>query len=199
LSLKLLFAKLSALISNQFQYVLAAGAERAADADFAAAPRDEKLRVQLPLDRRLRRPAGRCQPVTTPRGFADPAKAVQALDEVAKGLDSGYGSLHVRWDDVLRLRRGMLDLPGNGALSMLGAIRTVNPGPFMNGKAGGAARLRQLVARGRMLKRTSRVAKCFNQDVPCALPAGLLRDQAVAAGHGDSGIGDWLAQGNRKW
>ena len=37
------------------------------------------------------------------------------------------------------MRRGALDLPGNGAPSMLGAIRTVNPGPFLNGKAEGVA------------------------------------------------------------
>jgi acyl-homoserine-lactone acylase len=77
------------------------------------------------------------EPLTTPRGFADPAKAVQALERVAASLESEYGSLHVLWGDVLRLRRGSLDLPGNGAPSMLGAIRTVDPGPFENGKAEG--------------------------------------------------------------
>lgn len=79
------------------------------------------------------------QPLTTPRGFADPSRAVQLLETVAGGLESGYGSMHVLWGDVLRLRRGTLDLPGNGAPSMLGAIRTVDPGPFLNGKAEGVA------------------------------------------------------------
>jgi acyl-homoserine-lactone acylase len=79
------------------------------------------------------------QPLTTPRGFADPVKAVRAFEEVATGIENGYGSLHVRWGDVLRLRRGSLDLPGNAAPSMLGAIRTVNPGPFLNGKAEGVS------------------------------------------------------------
>ena len=41
----------------------------------------------------------------------------------------------MRWGDVLRLRRGESDLPGNGAPSLMGAIRTVNPGPFVDGKA----------------------------------------------------------------
>lgn len=77
------------------------------------------------------------QPLTTPRGFADPANAVHALDSVAQELETVYGSLHVAWGDVLRLRRGTLDLPGNGAPSVLGGIRTVNPGPFVNGKAEG--------------------------------------------------------------
>lgn len=77
------------------------------------------------------------QPLSTPRGFADPDKAVQTLDEVAGSLQKEYGGLHVLWGDVLRLRRGTLDLPGNGAPSVLGGIRTVNPGPFVNGKAEG--------------------------------------------------------------
>jgi acyl-homoserine-lactone acylase len=79
------------------------------------------------------------EPLKTPRGFADPAKAVEALDAVAAGLEREYGSLHVLWGDVLRLRRGTLDLPGNGAPSMLGAIRTVNPGRFAGGKAEGVS------------------------------------------------------------
>ncbi|HLJ47393.1 MAG TPA: penicillin acylase family protein [Bryobacteraceae bacterium] len=77
------------------------------------------------------------QPLTTPRGFADPAKAMQALEAVAAQIESEYGTLHVRWGDVLRFRRGSLDLPGNGGPSILGAIRTVNPGPFVGGKAEG--------------------------------------------------------------
>ncbi len=69
--------------------------------------------------------------------FEREARAVAALDTVAGQLENEYGSLHVRWGDVLRFRRGSIDLPGNGAPSMMGAIRTVNPGPFANGKAQG--------------------------------------------------------------
>ena len=85
----------------------------------------------VPLDDR--------RPLTTPRGFADPAKAAAALDTVAGQIEKQYGSLHVRWGDVLRFRRGSLDLPGNGAPSLMGAIRTVNPGPFADGKAQGVS------------------------------------------------------------
>ena len=42
--------------------------------------------------------------------------------------------MHVIWGDVIRLRRGSLDLPGNGLPGVLGAIRTVNTGPFVNGR-----------------------------------------------------------------
>jgi acyl-homoserine-lactone acylase len=82
-------------------------------------------------------PADDHQPLTTPRGFADPARAAALLDKVANGVALEYGSLHVRWGDVLRFRRGGVDLPGNGAPSALGAIRTVNPGRFEDGKAPG--------------------------------------------------------------
>ena len=79
------------------------------------------------------------QPLTTPRGFADPGKAIQALEKVAGQLEAEYGAMHVLWGDVVRLRRGSLDLPANGAPSLLGAIRTVNPGAFVNGKAEGVS------------------------------------------------------------
>ena len=77
------------------------------------------------------------KPLATPRGFADPAKAAAALDAVAAQIEKDYGSLHVLWGDVFRFRRGNVDLPGNGAPSALGAIRTVDPGPWVNGKAEG--------------------------------------------------------------
>ncbi|MBI4486992.1 MAG: penicillin acylase family protein [Acidobacteria bacterium] len=74
------------------------------------------------------------EPLTTPRGFADPAKAVAALDAEARRLESEYGDMNVIWGDVVRLRRGALDLPGNGMPSNLGGIRTVGLGPFVGGK-----------------------------------------------------------------
>jgi acyl-homoserine-lactone acylase len=75
------------------------------------------------------------KPLTTPRGFADPVKAVAAFDAVAAQVEKDYGSLRVPWGDVLRFRRGNADLPGNGAPSAMGAIRTVNAGPFVDGKS----------------------------------------------------------------
>ena len=77
------------------------------------------------------------RPLDTPRGFKDPARAVAALDKVAGEIDAQYGRLNVPWGDVLRFRRGDVDVPGNGAPSELGAIRTVNFGPFVDGKTQG--------------------------------------------------------------
>jgi acyl-homoserine-lactone acylase len=75
------------------------------------------------------------QPLTTPRGFADPARAAQLLDREARQLEDEYDTMHVVWGDVIRLRRGLLDLPGNGMPSALGGIRTISTGPFVNGTA----------------------------------------------------------------
>jgi acyl-homoserine-lactone acylase len=82
-------------------------------------------------------PSDEHRPLDTPRGFKDPAKAVAMLDMVAADIEKQYGSLHVKWGDVARVRRGNSDLPGNGAPSLMGAIRTLNLGPFINGKAQG--------------------------------------------------------------
>ncbi len=77
------------------------------------------------------------RPLDTPRGFKVPSSAVALLDAVAADIEKQYGGLHVRWGDVARLRRGSSDLPGNGAPSLMGAIRTLDLGPFVNGKAEG--------------------------------------------------------------
>ena len=80
-------------------------------------------------------PADARQPLTTPRGFADPAKAVALLDSEARRIESEYKTLHVIWGDVIRLRRGALDLPGNGVPGTLGGIRTIGTSAFVDGKA----------------------------------------------------------------
>lgn len=74
------------------------------------------------------------RPLDTPRGFKDPAKAMALLDRVAGEVEQEYGALAVKWGDVLRFRRGTADVPGNGAPSPLGAIRTIGVSPFKDGK-----------------------------------------------------------------
>lgn len=44
--------------------------------------------------------------------------------------------MHVIWGDVVRLRRGSLDLPGNGVPGTLGGIRTIATGRFVDGRTG---------------------------------------------------------------
>ncbi len=72
-----------------------------------------------------------------PRGFANPAKAVAECDKVAGEVEKEYGRLNVPCREVTRFRRGNLDVPGDGAPSALGAIRTVNASPFVNRKVEG--------------------------------------------------------------
>ena len=79
-------------------------------------------------------PTDDARPLDTPRGFKDPVKAMVALDTVAADVEKEYGALAVKWGDVLRFRRGNADVPGNGAPSQLGAIRTISVSPFKDGK-----------------------------------------------------------------
>ncbi len=79
-------------------------------------------------------PTDDARPLETPRGFKDPAKAMAMLDTVAAEVEKEYGRLNVKWGDVLRFRRGNADLPGNGAPSQLGAIRTIGVSAFKDGK-----------------------------------------------------------------
>ena len=60
------------------------------------------------------------RPLETPRGFKDPAKAMALLDKVAGEVEKEYGTLAVKWGDVMRFRRGKADVPGNGAPSSAG-------------------------------------------------------------------------------
>jgi len=75
------------------------------------------------------------QPLTTPRGFADPAKATALLEAEATRLEDEYGTMHVLWGDAVRYRRGILDFPGNGMPSALGGIRTISISDFDDGTA----------------------------------------------------------------
>ena len=79
-------------------------------------------------------PSDERRPLDTPRGFKDSTRAVEALDKAAADLEKQYGTLHIRWGDVVRLRRGDADLSGNGAPSLMGAIRTADLAPFVNGR-----------------------------------------------------------------
>lgn len=67
-------------------------------------------------------------PLNTPRGLADPAAAVAALQRVARQLEALRalgGGIDVPWGNVFRLRYGQVDLPANGAPDLLGSFRTL--------------------------------------------------------------------------
>jgi len=65
------------------------------------------------------------QPLNTPRGLADVPLAILALHDAASELQATVGVLDIAWGDIARLRRGKIDLPGNGASTVLGVFREI--------------------------------------------------------------------------
>ena len=74
------------------------------------------------------------QPLTTPHGLADIPLALLALQDAAGELLSTVGALDVAWGEIARLRRGKIDLPGNGAGTALGVFREIVYQPDEDGK-----------------------------------------------------------------
>ncbi len=68
-------------------------------------------------------------PLRTPRGLADPARAVDALARAAAEATTRYGSLDVPWGEIHRVRRGSVDVPVGGCSGALGCFRVLNFAP----------------------------------------------------------------------
>jgi acyl-homoserine-lactone acylase len=73
-------------------------------------------------------------PLNAPRGLADPARAVRALDRAAAGLLRDAGTLERPWGEVVRFRRGAFDEPGHGHLDPFGVFRTAGFAPSDDGR-----------------------------------------------------------------
>jgi acyl-homoserine-lactone acylase len=65
------------------------------------------------------------RPAATPRGLADPARAVDAFRRAVPATAERWGSWNVAWGDVHRARLGELDLPANGCDGLLGCFRVM--------------------------------------------------------------------------
>ncbi len=66
-------------------------------------------------------------PVATPSGLKDPAKAAELLGKAAAAVQNSYGSLSVPWGEVYRFRRGSIDYPANGGSGdLLGIFRSMS-------------------------------------------------------------------------
>ena len=74
------------------------------------------------------------EPLKTPRGLKDPAKAVAYLEAAAKALETEVGPLDTKWGDVMKYRRGNLELPANGGFGNLGIFRVITFGPMKEKK-----------------------------------------------------------------
>ncbi|NUQ04841.1 MAG: acylase [Anaerolineae bacterium] len=62
-------------------------------------------------------------PFNSPSGLSDPAAAVAVLEQAAEQVQSAYGALDVPYGDVMRLRVGEYDFPGNGGTDPSGVFR----------------------------------------------------------------------------
>ena len=66
------------------------------------------------------------EPVSTPRGLADAARAVEAFRWAVPETARRFGSWNVAWGDVHRVRRGDVDEPVGGCSGALGCFRVLN-------------------------------------------------------------------------
>jgi acyl-homoserine-lactone acylase len=66
------------------------------------------------------------EPLTTPRGLADPRLAAEAFDWAVTETARAHGGWDVTWGDVHRVRRGTVDVPVGGCGGALGCFRVLN-------------------------------------------------------------------------
>ena len=73
-------------------------------------------------------------PLRTPRGLADPERAIEALDWAVGETARRHGSWDVAWGDVHRVRRGTVDVPVGGCAGALGCFRVLTFARDADGK-----------------------------------------------------------------
>ncbi len=73
-------------------------------------------------------------PIGTPKGLADPAKAVEMLKAAIAEAKAKYGAIDRPFGEVSRFAIDKVDLPGNGGFGNTGIFRTITWGPLKNGK-----------------------------------------------------------------
>ena len=73
-------------------------------------------------------------PIGTPSGIADPAKAVEMLKAAIAEMKSKYGAIDRPFGEVSRFAIDNVDLPGNGGFGNTGIFRTITWGPLKDGK-----------------------------------------------------------------
>ena len=79
--------------------------------------------------RAFRVPWTPAEPTTTPRGVADPGRAVAAFRRALDEVKTDFGRWDVAWGEVHRMRRGELDLPVGGCGGQLGCFRVLGYRP----------------------------------------------------------------------
>lgn len=74
------------------------------------------------------------EPLTTPRGLKNPARAAAAFAAIVPEVIKRYGSVDVAWGDVHRVRRGAVDVPVGGCASDEGCFRVLTYAAAPDGK-----------------------------------------------------------------
>jgi acyl-homoserine-lactone acylase len=64
-------------------------------------------------------------PLRTPRGLADPARAAESFVWAIGETKTRYGAVDVAWGDIHRVRRGNVDVPVGGCSGALGCFRVL--------------------------------------------------------------------------
>jgi acyl-homoserine-lactone acylase len=82
-------------------------------------------RTPLPDEKRFAQVWSASDPLNTPRGLADPDRAVASFTWAVAETARRYGSWDVAWGDVHRVRRGSVDVPVGGCASSLGCFRAL--------------------------------------------------------------------------
>ena len=73
-------------------------------------------------------------PLETPRGFKDPAKALAMLKTAIAKTKALYGAVDRPYGEVSRFHIDGVNLPANGGLGATGVFRTITWGPMKNGE-----------------------------------------------------------------
>jgi acyl-homoserine-lactone acylase len=91
-------------------------------------------RTPLPDEKRFAKVWSVADPLNTPRGLADPARAVESFTWAVTETARRYGRWDVAWGDVHRVRRGSVDVPVGGCASSLGCFRALGYSRDADGK-----------------------------------------------------------------
>ncbi len=82
-------------------------------------------RTPLPDEKRFAKVWTATDPFNTPRGLADPVRAIESFNWAVAETARRYGSFDVAWGDVHRVRRGNVDVPVGGCAGSLGCFRAL--------------------------------------------------------------------------